>query len=88
MSELGQAALESEALKVLERCVLARGLNYFLQKGSQEPFRLAPERIEAVIRLATRHFEAPARRDVEEARARVREALIQRLAERMVRLGL
>ncbi len=92
MADIIDLSLISDAKRYFHKLLEARGISYFLQKDGKRLFQIEPEKVELVLRTATRsrpaHLPKPPRPAVDHARKEIRRELIRRVVEQMLETGL
>ena len=91
MADIIDLSLVAESRKCLKKLLDARGINYFLRKDARRPFQLEPEKVDLVVRAASRvraRDSKPHARAYEHARKEIRRELIRRVVAEMISTGL
>lgn len=91
MADIIDLSLVAESRKCLKKLLDARGINYFLRKDARRPFQLEPEKVDLVVRAASKvqsERGKPHARAYEHARKEIRRELIRRVVAEMISTGL
>jgi len=92
MAEIIDLTLVSDARRFFHKLLDTRGISYFLQKDGHRLFQIEPEKVELVVRTATRsrpaHLPKPPPPAVDYCRREIRRELIRRVVDEMLQTGL